>query len=147
MMSYRMRSRGATTIAFLVASCWAFAGPAEADPDPPPPPRTTIDHDGTYAVGTDIAPGTYSSAGPISGGACYWKRVSGSEIVDSALTKEPQVVQIEATDTAFKTDHCQPWQLIDCTSSCAPPARNPQDLLGDLRNFLAPRQGALPGGH
>lgn len=54
-------------------------------------------------------PGTYSSAGPVEGGTCYWKRVSGDRIVDNAMTKRPQVVQIEATDTVFKTDHCQPW--------------------------------------
>ncbi|MDT7765931.1 MAG: hypothetical protein QOC63_5351, partial [Mycobacterium sp.] len=30
--------------------------------------------DGTYTVGKDIQPGTYSSAGPVGNGACYWKR-------------------------------------------------------------------------
>jgi hypothetical protein len=77
-----------------------------------------MDHDGTYAVGTDILPGIYSSAGPVGQGACYWKRVNGSNTVDNALTKKPQVVSIEPTDTEFKTDGCQPWQL---TPDAVPP--------------------------
>jgi hypothetical protein len=104
---------------------------AHADPAPPPPPapKTTIDADGTYAVGQDIQPGVYSSAGPVGDGACYWKRVNGTTIVDNALSKKPQVVQIEPTDTAFTTNECQSWQLTD---ALPPPAAGPGDLLGQL---------------
>ncbi len=42
----------------------AAAPPAEGTP--PPGPKTTIDADGTYAVGKDIVPGNYTSAGPNS---------------------------------------------------------------------------------
>ena len=66
---------------------------------------------------SDIAPGTYESAGPVEDGACYWKRVNGSDIVDNALSKKPQFVQIDPTDTAFTTNDCQPWQKTDA----APP--------------------------
>ena len=59
-------------------------------------PKTTIDADGTYAVGTDIQPGVYSSAGPVGDGACYWKRVNGTNIVDNAMSKKSQIVQIDA---------------------------------------------------
>ena len=46
---------------------------AEPDvPGPPPAPKTTIDNDGTYVVGTDIVPGTYTSAGPAGDIACFW---------------------------------------------------------------------------
>ena len=61
----------------LGAAGVAHAQPAPPAPAPPPAPRTTIDADGTYAVGTEIVPGTYSSAGPIQDSACYWKRTSG----------------------------------------------------------------------
>lgn len=92
-------------------------GLASADPPAPPPPKTTIDHDGTYAVGKDIVPGVYSSAGPAGSGACYWKRLGNGEdskgIIDNAMSKKPQVVQIEPGDQAFKTDGCQPWQKTD----------------------------------
>ena len=78
-----------------------------------------MDHDGTYAVGSDIAPGIYSSAGPVGNGTCYWKRVNGSNTVDNAMSRKPQVVSIDPGDTAFKTDGCQPWQL---TPDAVPPA-------------------------
>jgi hypothetical protein len=98
-----------------LAGCWSSVGIASADPPAPPPePKTVIDHDGTYAVGTDIVPGIYSSAGPIIDGTCYWKRTGGpdgDDIVDNAMTKKPQVVVIDPGDTAFKTSGCQPWQL------------------------------------
>ncbi len=117
----------------LVAVFGASAGLAHAQPAPspapPPAPKTTIDADGTYAVGTDIAPGTYASAGPIPDGACYWKRSNGDTLVDNALTKKPQVVQIEPGDTAFTTNDCQPWQL---TNAAPPPQPGPGDLLGQL---------------
>jgi len=114
--------------------------PAPAPPAPGPEPKTTIDADGTYAVGTDIQPGVYSSAGPVGDGACYWKRVSGSNIVDNALSKKSQIVQIEATDTAFTTSECQPWQLTDAPV----PVQSPGDLLGQLAQ-LVPMIAGNPG--
>jgi hypothetical protein len=97
----------------------------------------SIDKDGTYTVGTQIAPGTYSSAGPVGDGACYWKRTSGNQVVDNAMSKKPQIVQIEATDTSFKTSDCQPWQKIDdCLPGCGPAAPNPGDLLSQLGGLV-----------
>ncbi|MBJ7341925.1 MAG: hypothetical protein JHC64_29820 [Mycolicibacterium sp.] len=106
----------------------AVSGVASADPTAPPPnpaappaaaPRTTIDADGVYAVNTDIAPGVYSTAGPVGDGACFWKRIGNPDgaTIDNALTKKPQTVQIDPTDQSFKTNGCQPWQLTDA----APP--------------------------
>ena len=124
-----MMARKAWTVAAaLVVGAWgAPAGLASADPPAPPPaPKTIIDHGGMYAVGTDILPGTYSSAGPVGNGACYWKRLSslnGKDIIDSAMSTRPQVVRIDPTDAAFKTDGCQPWQKTD--SDAAPAAELP----------------------
>lgn len=115
---------------------WAAPAPAE--------PKTVIDADGSYTVGTDIVAGTYRSAGPLSGGTCYWKRVRGNEIVDNALTKKPQLVQIEPTDTVFKTDGCQPWQKTECPPDCAPPPAAPA-LPGELKDFLAHPPQPAPG--
>jgi hypothetical protein len=127
----------AAAIAIAAAVWCALAPVAYAEPDPTPAPgpapKTIIDTDGTYAVGTDIAPGTYTSAGPIGDGACYWKRMAGDQIVDNALTKKPQVVLIDPADTAFTTNECQPWQKTDLP----PPAQPaPGDLLGQLRDFI-----------
>ena len=118
----------------------APALPAETPAAAPPAPMTSIDADGTYAVGTEVLPGTYTTAGPIPDGACYWKRVSGSELLDNALSKKPQTVVIEPTDTAFTTNDCQPWQQTDAPP---PPEPAPGDLLGQLGAFIG--KGILSG--
>lgn len=113
----------AVAVAVLAAGWVGCAGAAGADPPAPPPgPKTVMDHDGTYVVGTDIAPGTYSSAGPVKNGTCYWKRISDldhNDIIDNAMSKKPQVVQIGPSDKAFKTDGCQPWQPTDTANAAA----------------------------
>lgn len=106
---------------------------------------TTIDKDGTFTVGTDIVAGTYSSAGPTEGGTCYWKRVAADQsTIDNALSKKPQTVEILASDSAFKTNGCQPWQLTDQ----AAPAGVPPQLAGlQLQGMLADlyaRAGRVP---
>ncbi len=133
----------------LVGSA-ASAATAQADPNPPvpPAPKTTIDADGTYAVGKDIAARQVRSAGPVGDGACYWKRVNGTDIVDNALSKKAQVVQIEPTDTTFTTNECQSWQLTDAP---LPAQGIPGDLLGQLgqiilRNPLDHPRRAIPDG-
>jgi hypothetical protein len=137
-------SRIAIVAALIVAGWSASIGTAYADPAPPPPPpgpKTTFEGDGTFAVGTDIAPGVYESAGPVGDGACYWKRVNGDELIDNAMTKKPQVVQIDPTDTAFTTNDCQQWQKTD---AAPPPQAAPGDLLGQLGAFIG--RGILTGG-
>jgi hypothetical protein len=114
-------------------------GPA-AEAAPPPGPKTSFG-DGTYAVGTDILPGVYQSAGPVEGGACYWKRANTEGTVANALTKKPQTVQIAAGDTTFKSSDCQDWMLTD---GPPPPQPSPLDVLGPLSGIIG--GGALTGG-
>lgn len=141
----RSTRTAAVAAAFVLVASAASAATAQADPAPAPAPapapKTTIDADGTYAVGKDIQPGTYSSAGPVGDGACYWKRVNGTNIVDNALSKKAQIVQIEPTDTSFTTNECQAWQLTDAPV----PVPSPGDLLGQLSQ-LAPIIARNPGG-
>lgn len=133
--------------ASLSPSASAAASPSST---PPPAPRNVIDHDGLYQVGIDIVPGVYGSAGPVGTGTCYWKRLGNPDgaLIDNALTKKPQVVEIEATDKAFKTDGCQPWHLTDETP---PPSDAPaasgllQSQLGVLNGLLAPHGMQVPG--
>ncbi|TDL11562.1 hypothetical protein EUA04_00660 [Mycolicibacterium obuense] len=138
--------RTATVAVALACSCVA-APLAHAQPAPPAPapaadgPKTTIDADGSYAVGKDIVPGVYQSAGPVDGGACYWKRSAGDKLVDNALTKKPAFVQIDATDTSFTTSDCQAWQL---TNGPMPPQPGPGDLLGALTQAIG--SGMFNGG-
>ena len=111
----------------------AAPGPDGQPVAAPPGPKTTIDADGTYAVGTDIVPGTYSSAGPVPDGACYWKRTSGDAVIDNAMTKKPQVVQIMQGDTAFTTNDCQTWQL---TNAPVPPEGSATDILAQFGKLI-----------
>lgn len=139
-----MRAAVVTAALVLVGSA-APTAIAHADPAPAPPPgpKTTIDADGTYAVGKDIQPGTYSSAGPVGDHACYWKRVNGTTIIDNAMTKKPQIVQIDPTDTTFTTNDCQQWQLTDAPV----PTTGPGDLigaLGQLGQIIARNPGTPP---
>lgn len=137
--------------AVVLTTWWAAAVPAQAQPAPPSPAptpapaaeglKTTIDADGSYAVGTDIAPGVYQSAGPVDDGACYWKRTAGDELVDNALTKKPAFVEILPTDTTFSTSDCQVWQL---SNTPPPPPPGPGDLLGQLTGLVG--SGFFSGG-
>lgn len=121
----------------------AAPSPAASPGAPPPPapegPKTTIDKDGIYAVGSDIVPGIYSSGGPVGNGTCYWKRTGNPDgaLIDNAMSKKPQVVQIDPGDKAFKTSGCQPWQLTPdaVLPSMAPPA-GVQGTLGILNGLL-----------
>lgn len=139
-----MKAKQTTVLAALVlASCAGISGTASADPSTPPPaPKTTIDHDGTYKVGADIVAGTYSSAGPVGSGTCYWKRMSGAdgnEVVDNAISKKPQVVEIDPSDKTFKTDGCQPWQITDGANAGddLPPSAAEAQLHGILNDLNA----------
>lgn len=151
-MGFKLGAPGAARFvaAGLLLAGWAApAGVAGADPEPTPPPgpKTSIDHDGTYAVGSDIAPGIYSTAGPVENGTCYWKRSGNPDgnLIDNALSKKPQVVQIDPTDKSFKTSGCQPWQL---TPDATPPANTPppgaQGALGILNGLLGGQNGQQP---
>lgn len=154
MLLIMMSKRFALVVAALAFGGWTLAaGPALADPpaqpspQPPAPaqPKTVIDHDGNFAVGTDIVPGVYSTAGPANNGTCYWKRLGGGDgnpIIDNAMSKKPQVVQIEPTDKAFKTDGCQPWQRTD--SATPDPGKSPEAAktqLDILNALLGPHGG------
>lgn len=151
-------SRIAVAAAMLLIGWSATTAVAVADPDPAPPvphgdgappgpdpaaaplpgPLTSFG-DGTFAVGTQIVPGVYQTAGPVAGGVCYWKRSNSEGTVANAMTKKPQTVQIEAGDTTFKSSECQDWQKTDAPP---PPDPSPVDLLGQLGGLVG--AGAVP---
>lgn len=82
-------------------------------PPPPPGPKTSIETDGTFIVGSDIAPGTYRSPGKYG---CYWARLRSldtGDIIDNNVNDGPQVVQILPGDRAFMTRNCGNWHKID----------------------------------
>jgi len=75
----------------------------------------SIAGNGTYAVGGDVQPGTYRSAGPAdSTGICYWARLKDTtgdmdSIIANDVGKGPQVVTVKKTDGAFSTRGCATW--------------------------------------
>ncbi|MCV7317491.1 hypothetical protein H7J77_18335 [Mycolicibacillus parakoreensis] len=142
-----MWTRVVTAGAALCAAALTGATTALADPEPAPEPAptpgaeapdtqaaTSIEEDGTYQVGEQILPGTYTSAGPAEDATCYWRRSRDGEIVDNAMTKKPQVVQIEPTDSEFRTSGCQPWQRTD--GEQAPPGLDPAAAKNQLRDEI-----------
>ncbi len=157
------RSISAVAAAIVVLGCGASAGLASADPPAPPPPpapapppgnapaavgpKTTIDHDGIFNVGTDIAPGVYTSAGPVGTGVCYWKRLGddAKQPLDNAMSKKSQIVRIEPTDKTFKTDGCQAWQKND--AAVPDPGKSPEQAslgLGILNSLIGGGGGTPP---
>lgn len=83
-----------------------------ASPEPPPGPKTTFG-DGTWIVGTDIAPGTYRSSG---GSGCYWERTTGTgdldDIIDNDNASGPAVVVIAPDDPFFVSKGCGTWTQV-----------------------------------
>ena len=72
--------------------------------------RTTIEP-GTYFVGTDIAPGTYRSAG---GEGCYYARLRDftgglNSILANDNPTGSVIVQIEPGDRGFTSTNCAPF--------------------------------------
>jgi len=78
-------------------------------------PASSMDGDGgMFKVGTDIAPGTYKSAGN-SDDSCYWERTKDAEhgldsIIANNNVKGTAVVTIGAGDAYFKTTGCGNWK-------------------------------------
>jgi hypothetical protein len=75
-----------------------------------PTPRTTIG-EGTFRVGVDIEPGTYTALG--TSRDCYWKRLSNftgvNDIIANHLAPGPATVTILPTDAGFVTNSCGTW--------------------------------------
>ncbi|MEZ4504155.1 MAG: trypsin-like peptidase domain-containing protein [Dehalococcoidia bacterium] len=76
--------------------------------------------DGTYVVGVDIDPGTYTNSD--SSNFCYWERLSGftedtflgyghvtEDIIDSGVSFELQTVAIQPSDAGFFALDCGQW--------------------------------------
>ena len=133
---------------FAMAMAAAPLAVADPTPSPAPAPRpapVTGIVDGAYAVGKDIAPGVYASAGPVPGQVCYWRRAGADNVtLNNAMSKLPQMVQILDSDVTFRTRGCQPWQPTDAS----PPAETPPWLSQlqlrhnlDILNGLAGQSG------
>jgi hypothetical protein len=72
---------------------------------------------GTYRVGEEISPGTWSST-PKAGDSCYWERRSGfsgafADIIANDFTDTASIVEVMETDVGFLSeDGCGTWTKI-----------------------------------
>lgn len=84
-----------------------------ARPASPSLPPGAIPGDGTFLVGADIQPGTYTTPGPTDDSA-YWARLSGAsgdldEILANGNFRGSCTVTIKPTDVMFETSGALPW--------------------------------------
>jgi hypothetical protein len=91
-----------TDVAFSSSGCapWAPLGDAAA-----------LDSfgDGTYAVGSQVAPGSWTATGA---GSCYWERLSGlgGEVELVITSGNSTTVELAGDDAAFSSFGCGTWQ-------------------------------------
>ncbi|MET4047431.1 hypothetical protein BJD99_20470 [Rhodococcus sp. 1163] len=112
--------------AFLAGTAFIGTGVASADP-------ATSFGNGTWAVGTDIVPGTYVSDGASDEYGCYWERASSFEgDFDSIIANDfispdsgQAVVTIKASDVAFNSEDCGTWTLKAVPAPAPKPAPAP----------------------
>jgi hypothetical protein len=93
-------------VGFTTQSCGTWT------PLPTTGSKSTTFGDGIWAVGVNIAPGTYSAPG---GADCYWERDSdltgdASAILANDNPSGPVTVTIESGDAAFQTQGCGTWK-------------------------------------
>lgn len=79
----------------------------------------SITGDGTFAVGSQVKPGTYRAVVPADSVDCYYERLkdaSGSfdSIIDNNTGRagSQQIVDIQATDRYFHTEGCGTWTKV-----------------------------------
>lgn len=68
----------------------------------------TFSGNGTFRVGVDVQPGTYTSKG---GSNCYWARLNatGDDIIDNNISSGPAVLTVQGGDGLIKTSSCAPF--------------------------------------
>jgi hypothetical protein len=100
-------------------------------------------------VGVDIPAGTYRTR--INSDGCYWERLKGlsgtlDDIIANSFANYTQVVTIQPTDLAFKTDtDCGTW-TSDLSAITASPTSPFADGVYIVGTDLAPGLWRAPGG-
>lgn len=96
----------ASDVGFTSSRCGTWR--LNADPVP-----TAAPGDGTWRVGLDVQPGTYTATGD----SCYWARLSGfsgsfADLIANDIVTGPAIVTIDPTDIGFESNRCGAWTLI-----------------------------------
>jgi hypothetical protein len=141
---------GIALATLLLAGCDLPSAPISGPTTPlataplpaPPPAATTIDHDGSYKIGRDIAVGTWHTDGPLrrvnqyddNGNpivvpTCHWATGGVGEQngaptvygqasnVKTGDESGPKDIEINLSDYDFTTIGCKPWNLRSSPSS------------------------------
>ena len=114
-----------------------------ATPAPTPEPGLG---DGTWTVGTDIAPGLYAAPG---GDSCYWVRLKGfsgdyDDNIASGRGDTRPIIEIGATDAGFQTRRCGGWRPISSETAVA--VSSIADGVWLVNAEVTPGLYAAPGG-
>lgn len=95
------------------------APPAPVVPPAPVAPPVATEPagitNGIYETGTEVALGTYKSAGPTPGliKLCYFHLKDGDNYVDQGVVNEGQArVKITRKGLEFKSSGCEPWVKV-----------------------------------
>lgn len=90
-----------------------------AAPAKPAVVTVTISGDGTFAVGSQVKPGTYRAAVPADSYGCYWERLKGaSGDFDEILANgdgdsgAQVVVTVKSSDKFFHAEGCGTWTKV-----------------------------------
>ena len=95
-----------TDAAFRVSRCGIWT--ADITPDVTGRDQVAPVGDGTWLVGAEIAPGTWTATG---GSTCFWERLSGfgGQIEDVIASDSTRTVTVAATDLGFRSRRCGTW--------------------------------------
>ncbi len=109
-----LANRGEPTASTVPAQAPQQGSPA---PAAAPPGLPTTFGEGSFVVGTDIAPGTYYTPGPAGTQYCYWERFkdptsAAESIIANHLGRGPATVTIDAGDGAFNNRWCGTWTKV-----------------------------------
>jgi hypothetical protein len=73
---------------------------------------TTIS-EGTWTVGRDVEPGTYTTKAPVTTGRCYWKistsGTNGSDIIENDIVSGGSPTVTISAGQDFETSRCGDW--------------------------------------
>jgi len=102
----------------IAAASSADGGSAKPAAKPTNDPNL-ISGDGTFAVPSQVKPGTYRTVVPNDSINCYYERLKdASGTFDSIIANNngsagsQQIVQIKASDKFFKTEGCGTWTKV-----------------------------------
>ena len=112
-------SAGGTTKDQPIAAASSAAGGSIKPAAQPTTDPNAISGDGTFAVPSQVKPGTYRTVVPNDSLDCYYERLKdASGSFDAIIANNngspgsQQIVEIKATDKFFKTEGCGTWTKV-----------------------------------